>query len=347
VSYRIAVQPDLLPENSYSDRWIPRLQALGHEVRIVSVADHDFVEQVHDCDAFLWWFPPIPRAREVGKRVLGALDHAGRIVVHPDLRSCWHFDDKIAQAYLLKATALPTPRTWMLWRYDLALEFFRTATFPLVAKLAAGVRSQNVQLLRNEGEARRMARRLFGVGAESLHPRPLAFARKVLRPLRSAMQLALGFGPLPRPEEHRGYMIVQEFIAGNEYDTRITVIGNRAFAFRRANRPNDFRASGSHLKDDDPAGIHLPSVRLAFEASRALRMPALCFDILLRGGEPLITELSYYFNAPSIRECPGHWRMNGDELEWVSGSTHAEDAVLDDFLVRLAIERPTSIRNKI
>ena len=98
MKFRIAVQPDLLPENSFSDRWIPRIAELGHEVKIVSVRDADFVEQVSECDGFLWWFPPLARPREVGKRILSALDHAGKVMVHPDLRSCWHFDDKIAQA---------------------------------------------------------------------------------------------------------------------------------------------------------------------------------------------------------------------------------------------------------
>ena len=341
MTFRIAIQPDLLPQNSFSDRWIPRLQELGHEVRIVSVSDPEFLQQVSECDGFLWWFPPLARPREVGKMVMPALDHAAHVYVHPDLRSCWHFDDKIAQAYLLQAARIPTPRTWVLWRYDHALAFFRGAKFPLVAKLRSGVRSENVLLLRGERDAIALARRMFGRGVERFSPPPFALLRKAARPFRSAIQIRLGYPPLPRPEIHRGYMLVQEFVEGNSFDTRINIIGDRAFAFRRHNRPGDFRASGSHLKDDDPAKIDLDSVKLAFEASRALRMPALCFDVLRQNGKPVITEISYYFNAPSIGECPGHWLMRGDELEWVAGRMRAEDAVLDDFLARL-----TSFRNK-
>jgi glutathione synthase/RimK-type ligase-like ATP-grasp enzyme len=141
--------------------------------------------------------------------------------------------------------------------------------------------------------------------------------------------------PLPRPEIHRGAMLVQVFVEGNEFDTRVNVIGNRAFAFRRANRPGDFRASGSKLSDNDPSKIDLDAIRLAFDAARALRMPAVCFDILRQHGKPVITEVSYYFNAPTIGQCPGHWRMHDDKLEWIEGRMRAEDAVLDDFLTRL------------
>lgn len=91
------------------------------------------------------------------------------------------------------------------------------------------------------------------------------------------------------------------------------------------------------------------SLRGAQHPVNGCEKPALCFDILRHQRRPVITEISYYFNAPSIRECPGHWReghseLEGElkgELEWVEGSTHAEDAVLDDFLARM-----TSFRNK-
>jgi len=341
VKYTIGIQPDLLPENSFSDRWIPQLTAMGHEVRQLMVSDPDFIERVSECDGFLWWFPPLPRARDVGKRILPALDHAAHVMVHPDMRSCWHFDDKVAQTYLLQASGVATPKTWVFWRYDHAVAFFRTAQYPLVMKLASGVRSQNVALLRDATHAARMARRMFSKGAETLDPRSFAMLRVASRPLRNAIRRALSLPPLPLPEVHRNYMLVQEFIAGNDFDTRVNIIGNRAFAFRRANRPNDFRASGSRNPDDDPSKIALDAIRLAFDASKKLRMPILCFDILRRKDEPVITEISYYFNALTIGQCPGHWRMSGGELEWMDGRMRAEDAVLEDFLERLS-----SFRNK-
>ena len=58
-----------------------------------------------------------------------------------------------------------------------------------------------------------------------------------------------------RFELQRDYLLVQEFLPGNGFDTRITVIGNRAFGFRRFNRPDDFRASGSGRIDWNPAAI--------------------------------------------------------------------------------------------
>lgn len=326
---------------SYSTRWIERLKAAGHEVRLVSVRDADFFARVADCDGFLWWFPPLPFPRELGKRLLSALDHATDLVVQPDWRSCWHFDDKVAQTYLLQAAAIPMPRTWVLWRYEDAMELCRSARYPLVIKLGAGYRAENVGLLRDRAEAERMARRLFGAGVSSVKPRRFESLRAMTRPLRSWLRSVRGGAPLVPPFVHRGSMLVQELIAGNDFDTRVTIIGDRAFAFRRRNRPDDFRASGGGFNDADPAKIDLDAVRLAFRTARTLGMPSMSADILRRDGAPVITEVSYYYETALIRACPGHWRLDGDELRWIDGVVLAEDAILDDYLLRL-----TSFRNK-
>ncbi|MDZ7829172.1 MAG: hypothetical protein U5K33_06695 [Halofilum sp. (in: g-proteobacteria)] len=135
----------------------------------------------------------------------------------------------------------------------------------------------------------------------------------------------------------RGSVLLQEFIPGNEFDTRVAVIGNRAFAFRRFNRPDDFRASGSGLIDWDPEPIDRSAVRLAFDVAARLDTDVITFDILNHKGELVVTEISYYYEAWGIEECPGHWTRtdNGDELQWVNGSMHPGDAVFYDFIVRL------------
>ena len=67
-------------------------------------------------------------------------------------------------------------------------------------------------------------------------------------------------------------VLFQEFLPCNDFDTRITVIGNRAFGFRRFNRANDFRASGSGKIDYDPKNIAPEMVQLAFDVTRRLNV---------------------------------------------------------------------------
>lgn len=139
---------------------------------------------------------------------------------------------------------------------------------------------------------------------------------------------------LPRS---RGYVLFQEFLAGNTFDTRVTVIGNRAFGLTRGNRPGDFRASSSGILNYCPDAVDPRCVRTAFRVSGILDAQSLAFDFL-RGerGEPVIGEISYCFPRPDfLRDCPGHWDA---AMSWHEGHMWPEDGILEDLLKSLPAE---------
>lgn len=343
----IAIQPDNQRltsgrHQSFSDRWVELAREAGHEVRLVNALSPSFFDQLDGCDGFMWWFAHLPFPRNFAKRLLPAIEHGLGIPVFPDWRTIWHFDDKIAQSYLLQAAGIPIPQTWVFWRLDEARAFCRNATYPLVIKLASGIVSENVRLLRSPGEAEYWICRLFGPGLVSLE-RPRAFRpRTGLERLRGAARLLLT-GRLPDPgrfaDVQKGYLLVQGFIPGNEFDLRVTVFGDRAFGFRRFNRPNDFRASGSGRIDWDPSPIETDAVRLAFRVAQVLKTQEIAVDVLRRGGEHVIGEISYYYEGWAIHACPGHWRLFGDwdtgELRWMQGQVLPEDAIWENFLAHV------------
>lgn len=239
------------------------------------------------------------------------------------------------------------PRTWVFWTVEAAEKFCREATYPLVIKLRSGYCSANVALLRSEAEARFHIRRLFHGGVLRLEKPPGSRRRRARGLWRDCWSSLRRLG---RPEGgsddlHRNYLLVQEFMEGNDFDLRVTIIGNRAFAARRFNRPNDFRASGSGREDRDPAAIPEDARRLAFRAAKALGAPTLAVDVLRRGGNPVLNEVSYFFPRYGINATPGHWELSGDSehgaLRWMKGVTRAEDAILDDFLARLTERQST------
>ena len=122
--------------------------------------------------------------------------------------------------------------------------------------------------------------------------------------------------------------------------TRFTVIGNRAFAFRRHNRPDDFRASGSGRIDWDVSKVDLDMIRLAIRARRKLGSQSLAIDGLYRNGKPAIIETSYVYDTWAVEACPGHWEVDdadtdATDLRWVEGHLKPEDAILEDFLARV------------
>lgn len=85
---------------SFSDRWIEYCQKNDIDYKLVNAFDNDIIQQVKDCDAFMWHhhhgqFKDVLTA----KRILFALEQAG-VKVFPNFNTGWHFDDKVAQKYL-------------------------------------------------------------------------------------------------------------------------------------------------------------------------------------------------------------------------------------------------------
>jgi hypothetical protein len=172
----------------------------------------------------------------------------------------------------------------------------------------------------------------------------------LLRQTKAALR-ALAGAPTPFPslrsELQRGYFYAQEFLPGNDFDTRVTVIGNRAFAYRRMNRPGDFRASGSGRPNWDASLIDLQLVRLAFLTAQRLGTQSVAIDGMRRGDERLLGEVSYTYVSWMVRDCPGHWTLHGDpetgELEWVDGHMAPDDAIFEDFIAALRRRRQSAL----
>ena len=348
---RIGIQPDELAlrvgkTQSFSAKWIDRLRELGHEPVVLDASKDTFFDEVRSCDGFMWVFYQSVASRHFGRRVVAALEHAMDMPVYPAWKTVWTFDDKIAQSYLLRAAGLPTPKHWVFYYRHHAVDFCRTASYPMVLKLAAGVMSNNVRLVHNFAEAEYWIDRMFGAGLLTLEKPEAGLAGMRKRSKDAARLLVKGLtpGPFPFAELQRGYLLLQEFLPGNTYDTRVTCIGNRAFAFRRHNRPDDFRASGSGRIDWDVSKIDPEMVRLAFRARRKLQSQSLAIDGLYRNGQPVIIECSYVYDTWAVETCPGHWEVDEDDteakdLKWVEGRVWPEHVILDDFLDLVARRR--------
>lgn len=345
MGFTIAIQPDDYgPGDAASPIWTHLLKELGHEVRQVNVYRSDILDQLAGCQGFMWRFAHFPNLLQIARRVLPVVEREMGMVVYPDQNTCWHYDDKIAQSYIFHAKDIPTPKTWVWYSAKLARNWARSADYPVVLKLRGGAASQNVRLVHSYEEAEQFINALFGNGVNhmaNLSPKqPWGMQR-----IRSTAKLLLtGIPPSLRQkghswELHKNYVLFQEFLSPNPFDTRITVIGNRAFGFRRFNRDNDFRASGSGKIDFDNNAIDPRFVRLAFKTARAIGSQSCAMDGLLRNDEPVVGEISYTFVSKYVHQCPGHWTLLGDpangDLVWKQGRLRPEVAQVADFLVRL------------
>lgn len=312
----------------------------------LSVDDPHFWDQVRNISLFLYIWRHNDRSRHPALAILPVIEHELGIPVYPNFQTCWHYDDKIRQWYLLKSHGFPTIQSWVFWGRDQALAWAKSADLPVVFKLKRGAGSTNVLKLDNRSEVKKIINRMFGPGvpAEGL-PKSLNKSKwkKFLR-LCAVQKRRWKGEAVPYTmrgsswEVHRNYVFFQEFLPGNDCDTRITVIGKRAFGFRRMNRAGDFRASGSGVIDYNIKGIDPKCIEIAFDISGKMRFKSMAYDFLkTTSGNWQIAEISYLFLDTAIWRCPGYWDEN---LRWVEGHYWPQYCQLIDALGMPGLKQP-------
>lgn len=332
---------------SFSDGWIACCRADGIPYAVVDCYAGDIVDAVRDCDALMWHWSHAERAAGLFARQLThALEAMGKLVF-PSISTAWHYDDKIGQAYLLRAIGAPAVPTVVFYDPAAARAWADRATFPVVFKLRGGTGSSNVKLVRSAAEANRIIASMFGAGirdrghaqaakdrvsailAARAEPGQIrALGRKVIAKLRPGQLAGVA-------RRDRGYVYFQDFIPGLTHDMRVVVVGGRCWAFRRAVRDGDFRASGSSRFDHDRDAIPPACVSLAFDIVEKLGAQCLAFDMVLKDGAPLVLEMSYAFSLKGYKGCEGYWRR---DLEWVPGALEPERYMVEDVLAALAVQ---------
>jgi glutathione synthase/RimK-type ligase-like ATP-grasp enzyme len=354
---RIAVfRDDAILEPPWADGFERCLAAGGVDVVSLDRIDDRTLDGLREVDGFMWRFTHAPRSQSIAKRVLGAVEGALGVPVWPDAATRWHYDDKAAQAWLLALIGAPTPETRVFTDKDDALAWARATTYPQVFKLSGGASSQSVCLVRSFDAAARLIGRGFYRGLSGHHdldaisrdrrdavwrrlralPRDLA--REALHSARyGASHLFESRLPLAWPIESRAF-VFQEYLPDNEHDHRITVIGERAFGFRRFRRPGDFRISGSGILDFEPSQVDPKAVEIAHGISSRLAVQSMAYDFLRdREGRLRLLELSYTFVGTAVAQCPGYWDRQGT---WHDGRVSPQEAIAEDFLAEVRAHAP-------
>ena len=325
---------------SFSDRWLEYCQVNKIPHLIVDCLKNDILNQLDPVSALLWHFTHGKYIETImAREIITAVEKKG-IKTFPDINTCWHFDNKIAQKYLLEAINAPLVPSHVFYQKETVMEWLGKTNYPKIFKLKNGAGSSNVRLVKNKGEAIKLCQQAFGRGFIS-HRGYFGDTQTKIRKTKSLPDLFAKLKRFPKyfinaamakrdtPRE-RGYVYFQDFMPGNQYDTRITIIGNRAFGFTRDVRPNDFRASGSGSISYDLKRVDMQCVGIAFEVAEKIRSQSMAFDFIKdENGKPKIVEISYGFNSKAVYDCAGYWDR---KLKWHEGYVYPEDAIIEDLL---------------
>lgn len=314
-------------KGAFSERWIRYCEENKIPYKIVDAYRYDVVQQLSDCDAFMWHFSNYNyRDALFAKQLLISLQVAGK-KVFPDFNTNWHFDDKIGEMYLLQAVGAPLVPSYVFYTKRAAYQWLNKTSFPKVFKLRGGSGSSNVKLVKNKIQARKYIRKAFSRKGYSqidwwelvkfrfiswIHGRDnfVGFCKSLI--------WFIIRDDYDRMHAHeKGYAYFQDFIPNNSYDIRVCVVDNKAFALKRMCREGDFRASGGGRIIYNKSQIDERCVKIALDTNKKLNMQSVAYDFVFdENNNPLIVEISYGYAAHAYDDCEGYW---DDNMKWHEG----------------------------
>lgn len=323
--------------SKWAEKYIEILRLNNIPYVLLSIDDPDFWDNLKTCTHFIYHWGGITDAHQKAHAILPIIEFELGIPCFPNWRLSWHYDDKIKGYYLLKVHGFPVVDTNIFYNKGKALEWIKSkASFPIVFKLKRGAGSQDVVLIKDEEHAKRIISKVFGNGIISgnipgndIWQKQFSLKKVIEKNLRSFYRQLRGLDSNRNYYLHKNYVLFQTFLPKNLFDTRVTIIGGRAFAFRRFNRDNDFRASGSGKIDYSIDQIDKRCLEIAFRVSNKLNFSNMSYDFIFFNNMPQICEISYTFQDLAVKNCPGYWDK---ELRWHDGHYWPEYLHIIDFL---------------
>lgn len=314
-------------EGYFTKLWTEYCENNNIDYTTVNCYDTNTIKSLEGFNALMWHhLNGNYKDHLIAKQILFSLEQSGKIVF-PNFRTTWHFDDKVGQKYLLEAIGAPLVKSYVFYSKAESLDFVKSTSFPKVFKLRSGAGSANVKLIKSAGQARGLVNKAFGCGFpifdrigyfKERYNKFLNGKDTLLGTLKGLGRLVIPLKDINMIHREKGYVYFQDFIPDNNSDTRIIVIGHKAFAIKRMVRKNDFRASGSGSIVYSKEEIDIRCVKIAFETSAKLQSQCMTYDFVFdHDNTPLIVEISYGFSPSGYVDCPGYWDA---DLKWNKGS---------------------------
>ena len=321
--------------------WIDFCQSKELDFKVFPAHSLNIIDDIRGYDVLLWHFSGYNFQDMLMARSILYSAKAMGLKVFPDFEDAWHFDDKLAENYMLQAIKAPIPKFYHFYTMDKLVEWLdNNPQFPIIAKLKNGSGSHNVRLINNRREAIKYGRRMLKKGFNG-SPSLIFKASSNIRSAKSISTFINRAKRIPEfirtlrgarefPNE-RGYVLFQEFVPNDGYDLKIVVIGDKLSYIVRSIRKGDFRASGGGDLFFDKNYVTKNIIDTAFATSDALNFKCMGYDYVVNNktGEAKIVEISYGFSHTALLQAGGYFDRNGN---WHDDPSNAPKELLKNLL---------------
>lgn len=277
----------------------------------------------------------------MARNVLNTLETHGK-KVFPSFKDSWHFDDKLAETYLLESIQAPMPNSYYFYDYK-SLESAISndkISFPTIAKLRNGSGSHNVKKIDTVSELKKYSKKMFATGLNSA-PSLLFKASSNIKSSKSLKTFVNRAKRIPeflkslsnakKFNVERGYVYLQDMISNDGFDLKIVVVKDKLSFFGRNIGEGEFRASGGGDMFYNRSLISQSLIDSAFKTSDELGFSCMGYDYVVdkNTGEGKIIEISYGFSNEALLNAEGYFDRDGN---WYDKPLNAPQEILENLL---------------
>lgn len=331
---------NLTHSGSWSIPWKEYCENNQLKYEMVDETEMNLLERLFNFDVVLWHFSGFNYSHMMFARsILFSLQSRG-IQVFPGYNEAWHFDDKIAESFLLQSIGASIPKYFFFMEKENAIQWAKShQSYPIVAKLKNGSGSHNVKIMNNQHEAIQYIDTMFGEGFES-NPSILFKGKSNFTSSKSFDVLFKRIKRIPEflrnykksklfPNE-KNYVYFQEFIPNDGFDLKVVVVGDKLSYIARNVRKGDFRASGGGSLYYDKSLITQQIIDSAFGVSDKLNFKCMGYDYVIDNSTNTckIVEVSYGFSSQALIDAGGYFTRQG---KWFDEPLNVPQEIIKNF----------------
>lgn len=331
---------EIMHSTSWSTPWVQYCKQHKLDYEEVNPFLNNIIGKLMTFDIILWHYSNYSfKDMLIAKNILFTLENNGK-KVFPSLKDAWHFDDKLAETYLLESITAPIPKSFYYYDFNAVEKDIKNLNFPVIAKLRNGSGSHNVKKIDNSHQLLGYAKTMFTSGINSAP----SLLYKASGNIQSAKNLQTFIKRAKRIPEflrtlanarkfnvERGYVYLQEFVPNDGYDLKVVVVGDKLSFIGRNIREGEFRASGGGSLFYEREKVTKNVIDSAFETSDRLGFQCMGYDYVINKetGEGKIIEISYGFSHQALLDAKGHFDRNGN---WFDIPLNAPHELLDNLV---------------
>lgn len=292
--------------------------------RVVNPYKIGVINSLMDFDIILWHYSNYSyKDMLMARNILNTLEYHNK-KIFPNNNDSWHFDNKLAETYLLESIKAPIPKSFYYYSInDLKNDLKNNdISFPIIAKLRNGSGSHNVKKIDSAKELLSYGKRMFNSGVSSapdiLHKTisNVQSSRSIKTFVKRAKRIPEFLKSLSNAKKfniERGYVYLQEFIPNDGYDLKVVVVGDKlSFIGRQVNK-GEFRASGAGNLFYTRDSVTKEIIDSAFKISDELGFNCMGYDYVVNNnnGQGILIEISYGFSHKALLDANGYFDRFG------------------------------------